>query len=331
MNIAILDDTYGVVSGLPSVTRLAGHKVTIWQDHTKDIDTLAMRLAEADVLMLIRERTPISGELIQRLPKLKLITLNGVTPHIDLDACTRHGIAVTTKSYVSKATAELTWALILMSMRRLPREMASLKRGNWQSSGTGDGLHGKTLGIWGYGQIGKQVAGFGKAFGMNVLVWSRESGMAKACADGWTTTTNKRDLFEKSDVLSLHVRLASDTENCVTYNDLSAMKPSSLLVNTSRAQLIEPGALVRALLDGRPGAAAVDVFEDEPMRDTTHPLLHMDNVICTPHLGYVERQQYDDMYGDQIDRMNAFFAGKPEHIANPTVIPSCSFTTQESS
>ena len=329
MNITILDDTYGVVKSLPSIARLSGHSVSIWQDHTKDTEVLARRLADADVLMLIRERTPIRSELIERLPRLKLITLNGVTPHIDLVACTSRGIAVTTRPYVSKATAELTWALILMSMRRLPQEMESLKRGKWQSSGLADGLHGKTLGVWGYGQIGRQVAGFGKAFGMNVLVWSRLGGLAMAREDGWATSADKRALFEQSDVLSLHVRLSPDTDGCVTYLDLCTMKPTALLINTSRARLIEDGALVQALKDGRPGRAAVDVFENEPMLDTAHPLLNMDNVICTPHLGYVEQQQYDDMYGDQIDRMHAFFAGNPQHLANPEVISTYSPTSME--
>ena len=316
MNIAILDDTYDIVRTLPSFARIKSHAVTVWQDHTKDIDILAGRLRDTEVLMLLRERTPIPAGLIDRLPKLRLITLNGVTPHIDLDACTARGVAVSTRAYVSTATAELTWALILMSLRRLPAEMASLKAGQWQSSGVGCGARGKTLGIWGYGQIGQQVARFGRAFGMRVIVWSRASGLRQAQADGFDVAPSRQYLFAESDVLSLHVRLAPDTEGCVRAEDLARMKPDALIVNTSRARLIEDGALVRALRAGRPGMAAVDVYDSEPMIDTRNPLLHMDNVICTPHLGYVERQQYDDMYGDQFDRMQAYFAGQPAGVVN---------------
>jgi len=321
MKITILDDTYDVVRSLPNFRLVEGHEVTVWNDHTKSEDELAGRLADTEVLMLLRERTPIRAPLLARLPRLRLITLNGVTPHIDLDACTAQGIAVSTRPYVSTATAELTWALILMSERRLPREMASLKAGEWQSSGMGSGLNGKTLGVWGYGQIGKQIAGFGRAFGMRVGVWSRPASLAQARADGMQAFASKEALFTECDVVSLHVRLSPETQGCVTYHDLRSMKPGALIVNTSRARLIEEGALVRALREGRPGMAAVDVFEDEPMKDVDHPLLHMDNVICTPHLGYVETNQYDAMYGDQFRRFLAFIEGRPEDIVNPEVLP----------
>jgi D-3-phosphoglycerate dehydrogenase len=320
MMISILDDTYDLVRTLPSFSLLAGHSATIWTDHVKDPEVLAQRLVDTEVLMLLRERTSIPRALVRRLPRLKLITLNGVTPHIDLQACTEHGVAVSTRPYVSVATAELTWALVLMSMRRLPLEMDSLRRGHWQSGGMGRGLQGKTLGVWGYGQIGKQVAGFGRAFGMRVRIWSRDSGLQQALADGFETFPDKQTLFGESDVLSLHVRLAQETQGCVTAADLAGMKPDALLVNTSRARLIEEGALVRALEAGRPGMAAVDVFEEEPMSDIRHALLHMDNVICTPHLGYVERDQYDGMYADQFRRFLAFAAGRPEHVVNPDVL-----------
>jgi D-3-phosphoglycerate dehydrogenase len=320
VKISILDDNYDVVRTLPCFARLAGHSVVIWNDHCTDIEVLGERLADTDVLMLMRERTPVGAELLERMPGLKLITLNGVTPHIDLEACTRRGVAVTTRAYVSTATAELTWALVLMSVRRIPREMESLKAGHWQSAGMASGLHGRTLGVWGYGQIGRQVAGFGRAFGMDVQVWSRDTGLAKARDDGFSTADSKETLFESSDVLSVHVRLAPDTHGCVTAADLARMKPDALFVNSSRARLVEDGALVAALRAGRPGMAAIDVFEEEPMRDVTHPLLQMDNVICTPHLGYVERQQYEGMYGDQIERLFSYFAGTPAFIANPEVL-----------
>lgn len=319
MNVTVLDDTYDVVRSLKCFTRLSeqGHSLTVWNDHCIDTDVLAERLAGTEVLMLMRERTPVRAALLERLPVLRLITLNGVTPHIDLDACTRQGVAVSTRPYVSTATAELTWALVLMSVRRLPLEMASLKAGRWQSAGMASGLHGRTLGVWGFGQIGRQVAGFGRAFGMRVQVWSRDGGLEKARAEGFETASGKEMLFETSDVLSLHVRLAPETQGCVTAADLARMKADALIVNSSRARLIEDGALVAALRAGRPGMAAVDVFEHEPMLDPLHPLLQMDNVICTPHLGYVERQQYEGMYGDQIDRLFTYLQGSPAFIVNP--------------
>lgn len=322
MKITVLDDTYDVVRGLKCFERVAqhGHELSVWTDHCTDTDALAERLAETEVLMLMRERTPVRAALLDRLPALKVITLNGVTPHIDLEACTRLGVAVSTRAYVSTATAELTWALVLMSVRRIPLEMASLKAGRWQSAGMASGLHGRTLGVWGFGQIGRQVAGFGRAFGMRVQVWSREQGREKARAEGFETASTKEMLFENSDVLSLHVRLAPETEGCVTAADLARMKPDALIVNSSRARLIEDGALVAALGAGRPGMAAVDVFEHEPMLDPRHPLLQMGNVICTPHLGYVERQQYEGMYGDQIDRLFSYLEGNPAFLVNPEVL-----------
>ena len=320
MKIAILDDTYGVVRSLPSARLILAHDVSVWQDHTKDEELLAQRLIDTEVLMLLRERTPITRALLLRLPRLRLITLNGVTPHIDLRACTELGIAVSTRSYVSTATAELTWALILMSLRRLPREMESLKQGSWQCAGMGQGLRGKTLGVWGYGQIGQQVAQFGRIFGMKVGVLSQEKGLLKARADGFETFKDKAALIAHSDVLSLHVRLDAQTQGCLTYADMCSMRPGSLLVNTSRARLIEEGALVRALAQGCPAMAAIDVFEEEPMRDADHPLLRMANVICTPHLGYVEIDQYDGMYRDQFERFLKFIEGLPQDIANPEVL-----------
>ena len=317
MKIAILDDTYDVVRDLPCYSRLHAHEVTVLNDHVTDASALAARLVGVEVLMLMRERTAIDAALLDQLPALRLITLNGVTPHIDLAACSRRGIAVTTRHYVSSATAELTWALVLMASRRIPQEMESLRRGQWQSAGMATGLSGRALGVWGYGQIGRQVAQFGRAFGMTVRVWSRPAGLARAETDGFQAADGKAALFEQSDVVSLHVRLAPETVGCVGPTDLARMKPDALLVNTSRARLIEPGALVAALRQGRPGAAAVDVYEDEPMRDPAHPLLQMKNVICTPHLGYVERQQYEGMYSDQIDRMEAYFAQRAEGVVNP--------------
>ena len=317
MNIAILDDILNVVRSLSCFARVKDHHVTIWSDHTKDTEVLAGRLKETEALVLLRERTPIRAPLIALLPRLRMITLNGPYPHIDVAACTRYGVTVCAgPPRPSSATAELTWGLILAAMRRIPQEMARLKSGQWQGS-VGTGLRGRTLGVYGYGRIGRQVAGFGKAFGMRVLVWSRERGLAAARADGHTAAPGKQALFAEADVLCMHVRLLPETRGVVTAADLARMKPTSLFVNTSRAELVAPGALVNALRAGSPGAAAVDVFEQEPVVDTSLPLLNMDNVVCTPHLGYVERDQLDRYYNDQFERVFAFERGSAINVVNP--------------
>jgi D-3-phosphoglycerate dehydrogenase / 2-oxoglutarate reductase len=317
MNISILDDSLNLVRSLPCFARVKDRNVTVWSDHTEDTEVLAERLKETEALVLLRERTPIRPPLIALLPRLKMITLNGPYPHIDIAACTQHGVAVCAgPPRPSSATAELTWGLILAATRRIPQEMARLKSGQWQGS-VGTGLRGRTLGVYGYGRIGGQVAGFGKAFGMRVLVWSRDSGLANARADGYAAAPSKQALFEEADVLCIHVRLLPETRGVVTAGDLARMKPTSLFVNTSRAELVEPGALVNALRTGRPGAAAVDVFEQEPVVDTTHPLLNMDNVVCTPHLGYVERDQLDRYFNDQFERVFAFERGNAINVVNP--------------
>ena len=317
MNIAILDDSLNVVRSLSCFARLKDCNVTVWSDHTKDTDVLAERLKETEALVLLRERTPIRAPLIARLPQLRMITLNGPYPHIDVAACTRHGVKLCAgPPRPSSATAELTWGLILAAMRRIPQEMARLKSGQWQGS-VGTGLRGRTLGVYGYGRIGQQVAGFGKAFGMRVLVWSRERGLASAHADGYTAAPGKQALFEEADVLCMHVRLLPETRGIIAAADLARMKPTALFVNTSRAELVAPGALVNALRSGCPGGAAVDVFEQEPVVDTTLALLNMDNVVCTPHLGYVERDQLDRYFNDQFDRVFAFERGSPIDVVNP--------------
>ena len=317
MNVAILDDTLCIVRNLACMAKLDGHQVSIWSDHTEDTDVLAERLKDTEALALLRERTPIRAPLIERLPKLRMITLNGPYPHIDVAACTRHGVKVCAgPPRPSSATAELTWGLILAAMRRIPQEMARLKSGQWQGS-VGTGLRGRTLGVYGYGRIGRQVAGFGTAFGMRVLVWSRERGLASARADGHAAAPGKRALFEEADVLCMHVRLLPETRGMVTAADLARMKPTALFVNTSRAELVGPGALVNALRAGRPAAAAVDVFEQEPVVDTTLALLNMDNVVCTPHLGYVEHDQLERYFNDQFERVLAFERGSAIDVVNP--------------
>ena len=322
MQIAILDDYFDTLRTLPCFAKLDGHDVTIWNDHVQELDALARRLGDAEVLVLIRERTQIRSALFERLPHLRLISQRSVYPHIDIDACTRLGIIVSSSQHLgtpSYAAAELTWGLVLAAMRQIPQQVAALKTGTWQT-GVGHSLRGKTLGIFGYGRIGSVVAGYGRAFGMNVLVWAREATLAQARADGYATAASKAALFEQSEVLSLHMRLVPATRGIVTAADLARMKPSALLVNTSRAPLIEPGALVAALKAGRPGMAAVDVFEEEPVRDPEHPLLTMANAVATPHIGYVTRDEYEIHFTDIFDQIVAYAAGTPLNVVNPDVL-----------
>jgi len=322
MNITILDDYHDTIRTLPCFAKLAGHKVTIWNDHTKDVDKLAERLKDTEALVLIRERTPIRAPLIERLTKLRIVSQRSVYPHIDLDALTRKGIILSSSQHPGRpsyGTAELTWGLVLASLRQIPKQMAALKAGKWQVD-VGYGMRGKTLGIYGYGRIGGVVAGYGKAFGMKVLVWARETSLATARADGCSAAPNKEAFFEECDVISLHMRLVDATRGIVTAEDLARMKPSALIVNTSRAGLIAPGALVGALRAGRPGMAAVDVFEEEPVLDTAHPLLNMDNVVCTPHIGYVTQDEWELQFSDVFDQINAFAAGSPTNVVNPEVL-----------
>ena len=324
MNITILDDYQNTIRTLTCFQKIARHNVTIWNDHTKDTDALVERLKDTEALTLLRERTPIRAPLLERLDKLRIISQMSVYPHIDVDACTRHGVLVCTDttSHVSYATAELTWGLILASFRRIPQEMAALQAGRWQTSTVGHSLRGKTLGIYGYGRLGKVVAGYGKAFGMNVWVWGRDSTIAKARADGYEIAGSRDAFFAESDAISLHVRLVDATRGMVTAADLSRMKPGALLVNTSRAGLIEPGALEAALRAGRPGMAAVDVYEEEPVLGARHPLLAMDNVVCVPHLGYVTREGLEAMFTTIFDQILAYERGQPINVVNPQVLNS---------
>ena len=309
MEIAIPDDYQGVVRQLACFSKLAGHTVTIYTDTVKDLDALAARLAPAEVLVLIRERTVISDALLARLPRLRMISQTGKgAAHIDLEACARRGITVATGTGSPYAPAELTWALLLAAARRIPREVAGLKAGGWQST-LGIGLRGRTLGIWGYGKIGQVVAGYGRAFGMTVLAWGRAGSLARAQADGFETAASPEELLARSDALSLHVKLTPDTRGLVTAAHLALMKPEAILVNTSRAELIAPGALAAALKAGRPGFAAVDVYEDEPVLGAAHPLLALENALCTPHLGYVERDSYELYFGQAFDNVLAWVAG----------------------
>ena len=324
MRVAILDDWFDTLRTLPSFAKLDGHDVSVFTDHVQDTETLAARLAGAEALVLIRERTEIRAPLLERLPALRLISQRSVYPHIDVGACTELGIVVSSDLHAgtpSFAAGELTWALVLASLRQIPLQQASLRAGRWQA-GVGRTARGLTLGIFGYGRIGRVVAGYGRAFGMDVLVWSRPPSLEQARADGFATAPDQRAFFAASDVVSLHVRLVADTRGIVGATDLASMKPDALLVNTSRAGLIEPGDLAAALRAGRPGMAAVDVFETEPVLDTDDPLLGMDNVVCTPHIGYVTREEWELQFADVFDQIVSFGAGAPTNVVNPEVLGS---------
>ena len=319
MKVAILDDYFDTLRTLRCFEKLKDHDVTVWTDHVQEDDVLAQRLQDAEAIVLIRERTKIGASLLARLPKLRLISQRSVYPHVDASACTNAGVLLCSNLHAdtpSYAAAELTWALALAAMRRLPQQTAALKAGAWQT-GVGWTLRGKVLGIYGYGRIGAVVAGYGAAFGMKVLVWARPASLARAIADGHTAASSKEAVFTMSDILSLHMRLVDATRGIVTADDLARMKPSALVINTSRAGLIAPEALVAALRKGRPGMAAVDVFETEPVVGGAHPLLEMDTVVCTPHIGYVTHDEFEIQFDDIFDQIIAYAAGAPVNMINP--------------
>jgi D-3-phosphoglycerate dehydrogenase len=322
MKVTILDDYFDTLRTLPCFAKLRDHDVTVWTDHTQNADELADRLRGTQALVLIRERTRITADLLARLPDLLLISQRSVFPHIDVAACTQRGIVVSSDLHSdtpSYAAAEMTWALLMAAARDLPRQMASLRSGGWQI-GVGDTLRGKTIGIYGYGRIGSVVAGYGRAFGMNVLAWGSPDSRIRAARDGYATAPDKQTFFATADVVSLHLRLVEATRGIVSAADLAAMKPTAILINTSRAGLIEPGALVTALRAGNPGRAGVDVFEQEPLRDRDDPLLRLDNVVCTPHIGYVTRDEYQLQFSDVFDQIVAFAANAPINVVNPDVL-----------
>src|ERR1700761_4577581 len=319
MKITVLDDYFDTVRTLDCFAKLKGHDVTIWNDHVQDVDKLTERLKHTEALVLIRERTQIRTPLLERLAKLKLISQRSVFPHIDIDTCTKLGVVVSSSQHAdtpSYATAELTWGLVLAASRMIPQQVASLKAGHWQF-GVGSTVRGKVFGIYGYGRIGTVVAGYARALGMKVKVWAREPALAKARADGYEAAASKAAFFEECDFISLHMRLVDATRGIVKAEDLARMKPTATLINTSRAGLVEPGALVTALRAGRPGYAAVDVFEKEPLRDVADPLLNMDNVVATPHIGYVSRDEYEIQFTDIFDQIVAYAAGNPTNVVNP--------------
>jgi D-3-phosphoglycerate dehydrogenase len=318
VKVVISDDYQGAVATLACFERLAGHDVTTFHDTAKDVDAIAERFRDAEALVLIRERTRVTKKLLEKLPALRLIAQTGRgIPHIDLLACTEHGVTVSVGGGSPVAPAELTWGLILAAARHIPREATAVRHGQWQST-LGWELNGKTLGIYGYGSIGAVVAGYGRAFGMRVLVTGREGSRTRADAAG-LETAGREVVFRESDVVSLHLKLNDETRGIVTDDDLSSMKPTALLVNTSRAALIAPGALVAALRRGRPGFAAVDVFDEEPL-PAGDSLAALENAVCTPHLGYVTRESYELYFGQAFDQVNAFAAGAPIDVVNPEAL-----------
>lgn len=328
MNIVILDDYQDAVRKLHCAARLDAHSAKVYTNTVKGLGQLSVRLKDADIIVLIRERTHISRQLVEKLPRLKMIAQTGrVGQHIDVGACTERGIAISEGVGSPVAPAELTWALVLAAMRRLPQYISNLKHGAWQQAGLkaasmpanfciGGVLRGKTLGIWGYGRIGQIVAGYGRAFGMNVRIWGSEASRAQALTDGYQIAVTQQDFFSQCDVVSLHLRLTPETHHLVTLETLSCMKPTALLVNTSRAELIEADALLAALNRGRPGMAAIDVFESEPILQG-HALLRLENCICTPHIGYVEQDNYELYFGSAFDNVLNFIRGTPTNIVNP--------------
>ncbi|NCP40174.1 MAG: D-2-hydroxyacid dehydrogenase family protein [Rhodoferax sp.] len=328
MHIVILDDYQDVVRKLACAEKLEPYQAKVFTNTVKGLGQLSVRLKDADVIVLNRERTHLPRALIDKLPRLKLVSQTGhVGAHLDVNACTERGIAVAEGAGSPVAPAELAWALIMTAMRRLPQYIGNLKHGAWQQSGLksasmppnfclGTTLRGRTLGIWGYGRIGQLVAGYGRAFGMRVVIWGRAPSRERAALDGFEVTATREELFEQSDVLSLHLRLNEDTTGVVRQEDLSRMKPTAMLVNISRAELIEPDALLAALNRGRPGMAAIDVYESEPILQG-HALLRLENCVCTPHIGYVELDSYEMYFGAAFENVVNFIKGRPTNIINP--------------
>lgn len=331
MQITVLDDYQDAVRKLDCVQLLHGHDLKIFNNTVKGVGQLSVRLRDTQALVLIGERTALSRQLLEKCPKLQLVVQAGpIGPHVDVQACTELGIAVAEGQYDPGVIAEFTWALVLTAMRRLPQYIASLKHGAWQQAGLkslamppnfglGQRLAGKTLGIWGYGRIGQRVARYAQAFDMQVQVWGSESSRALAAAHGVRACASRQELFATSDVLSLHLQLTEQTRGLITLADLSQMRPTALLVNTARPELLAPDALVAALNRGRPGLAAVDVFESEPILQG-HPLLRLENAICTPHIGFVEQQHYEYLFSQAFRTIAQFASGDTSGILNPQAL-----------
>lgn len=322
MKVHILDDWFDTLRTLPCFAQLAEHDVTVWTDHVEDIDILADRLADAEALVLFRERTKITRALLERLPNLRLISQRSVYPHVDVPACTDNGVMLCSNLQgdgPNYAAAELTFALIQAAFRQLPQQMASVKAGRWQM-GVGRSLRGRTLGLYGYGRIGQAVADYAKVFGMKVVWWGSEQGRARAVADGELVAKSREEFFARSDVISVHVRLKPETKGIITAADFAMMKPRAIFVNTSRAGLVEEGALLAGLNRGHPQTAALDVFDVEPLTNKDDPLLSHPNVIATPHIGFVTEDEFDKQFSDIFEQVNAFSEGAPINVINPETL-----------
>ena len=321
MKIAVLDDYQDVFRTLKCFPKLKGHDVAIYRDSVKEPAQLAERLKDADAVILLQQRTPFPRAAAEKVSKLKLISQTGRNVnHIDIQACTEKGIMVCgAGAGLPNHTAELTWGLIFSALRHIPDEVQRLRAGKWQTT-VGTTVVGKTLGVYAYGRIGSIVARAGRAFEMRVVCWGREGSTGRARADGYEVAPSREAFFETADIVSLHLPLNKETRGIVKHADLARMKPTALIVNTSRAPIVEEGALVRALKEGRPGFGAVDVYEDEPVLNASHPLLKMDNVVCTPHIGYVDRDTYEKYYGAAVDSIVAYAEGKPTNVLNPEVL-----------
>ena len=321
MRVHVLDDWFDTLRGLPSFRLLDGHDVTVWTDRAADEAALAERMEDVEALVLFRDRTPVTESLIARLPDLRLVAMRGAHPHVDLDALTRAGVLFCSDKSAggaNLAAAELTFALILAAARGLPEQVASARAGRWQA-GVGRSLHGRTLGLYGYGRIGKAVAGYARAFGMEVVWWASDQGRARAAADGERVAESREAFFAGCDFVGLHKRLTPETRGEVTLTDLMAMRPDAVLVNTSRAELAAPGALVDALDTGRPGPAALDVFDAEPVTDPADPVISHPKVIPTPHIGFITADELEKQFADIYRIVNAYAAGEPVHMVNPEV------------
>jgi len=322
MKVAVLDDWFDTLRYLPCFRYLDGFHVDVFNDHVTDTTALVERLLPYDAITLFRERTAITSELVDQLPNLKLISQRSVYPHIDIDACTKNQILVCSNMQGSApphAAAEHTWALIMAGMRDLPAQMANLQKGGWQI-GVGKTLHGRVLGLYGYGRIGKQVAHYAKAFGMKVVWWGSEEGRARASADGEMIASSRHAFFAESDVVSVHVRMNAQTKGLITAEDLAAMSKTGLFINTSRAGLIEEGALLAALNDGHPGKAGIDVFDEEPITWPNDPLGCHPNIVATPHIGFVTEDELELQFDDIFAQVVAFHNGAPIHMINPEVL-----------
>lgn len=323
MKVAIIDDWFNTLRRLPCFAKLAPFDVDVWTDHVEDVVVLAERLSDAEVLVLFRERTRVAAELLEKLPKLRLISQRSVYPHIDVDACTRQGVLLCSNMHgdtPSYAAAELTWGLILSAVRQIPQQMAAMKNGRWQI-GVGRTLRGRTLGLYGYGRIARVVSDYADTFGMSVVWWGSEDGRARALSDGRTVAGSREAFFAEPDVISVHVRLKPETRGIVTRADLELMREDAVFVNTSRAGLVESGALLSALNAGRPGTAAVDVFDREPLADPEDPLLSHPNLIATPHIGYVTEDEFELQFSDIFDQVVAYADGAPINVINPEALP----------